>query len=277
MLKFIVLSDLHIVPEGKLSHGLCTTSRLDAAVEFVNTNHSDADFVVLAGDLADHGDLAAYERFRNSIKALKPQAYLTLGNHDKRQPFLEVFPGLADETGKVNHVIESAGHKVIVLDSLEPTLGSAGGISEAQLEWLRAQLDAAKHHPVIVVLHHNITKFHVQTDFIILQESEKLAEVLRTHPDIRQVISGHVHMTVSGTYRGLPFCTLAGAHYSIDPVLENLSGPVPALVPRREGPGQLAVVLSNADATVVHMENFLDRHLEMATELFRWNKSPDEE
>lgn len=270
MLKFIVLSDLHIVPEGQLSHGLCTTERFAQSIAYVNENHADAEFVVLAGDLADRGETAAYDRFRETLADLQPKAYLTLGNHDDRATFLKVFPDLADATGKINHVIDSHDHRVIVLDSNEPQIGGAGRIDAAQLDWLAARLDEAYDRPVIIVLHHNITKLHVQTDFIILKDNAAFAQIVSRHPDIRQVISGHVHMTSAGTYRGIPFCTVAGGHYNIEPTLETRSGPVPNPVRRREGPGQLAVVLADGDSTVVHMENFLDRHLCMAQPLFSW-------
>lgn len=274
MLKFIVLADIHIVPEGELSHGLDTAERLDQAVAFVNEHHADADLIVFAGDLTDQGDAGSYRRFKSGIEALKSPAYLTLGNHDHRPTFLAEFgENLADETGNVNHVIDLKGQRIIVLDSSDPSERGAGVLEPAQIDWLRSRLDEARGLPVIIVLHHNITKFHVQTDFIILKDNEAFAEVVATHPDIRQVISGHVHMSTAGTFRGVPFTTFAGAHYSIEPTLESRSGPVPGPVPRREGPGQLAVVLSDESSTVVHMENFLDRHLVMAPLLFGWRSS----
>ena len=55
MLKFLVFSDLHLVDEGDTSHGLDTYSRFAKGVDWVNAHHADADFCVLAGDLADLG------------------------------------------------------------------------------------------------------------------------------------------------------------------------------------------------------------------------------
>lgn len=276
MFKFIVLSDLHIVPEGEVSHGLNTTSRLMQSIDFVNDNHGDADFVVFAGDLTDHGEKAAYERFKDTLSALQLPYYLTLGNHDDRSVFLDVFgEDFSDETGNVNHVVDTKGHRVIVLDSSDPLVGGAGLIEQSQLNWLQAKLDEAADLPVTIVLHHNITKLQVQTDFIILKNNDDFAKVLLSHDDIRHVISGHVHMTSSGTFRGIPFCTLAGGHYNIEPVLESQSGGIENRVPRREGPGQLAVVISDDVSTVVHMENFLDRHLVMPDELFKWHDDID--
>lgn len=274
MLKFIILSDIHLVKEGALSHGLDTYERFIQSIDFVNENHADADFIICAGDLADHGEVEAYQRFKTAIAGLKGKLYLTLGNHDHRPTFLAEFGAeMASETGNLDHVIDLKGHRVIILDSSDPTLSDGSGhIEPAQLAWLQTKLDEVPDVPVIVVLHHNITKLQVQTDFIILDNPAAFADVLLSHKQIRQVISGHVHMTTAGCYRGLPFSTLAGGHYNIDPVLQSKSGSISStLVPRREGPGQLAVVLSDDEATVVHMENFLDRHLVLAKDLFKWD------
>ena len=278
MLKFVVLADIHLVPDGKLSHGLDTYDRLEQAVAYVNAVHGDAEFVVFAGDLADHGEAEAYARFEKAIAPLTPRAVLTLGNHDHRPTFLEQFAGMGNpDTGCVDHVMDAGGYRTIVLDSSDPDLGGAGRLSQAQLDWLSARLAEAAKQPVVIVLHHNIAPFSVQTDVIILENNDAFADIVLSHGNVRQVISGHVHMTTSGSYKGVPFCTFAGAHYGIDPMLTHRSGPVPDVtkgyvspVPRREGPGQLAVVLCDPGGVVVHMENFLDRHLVLAPELFLW-------
>ena len=270
MLKLIVLSDLHIVPEGELSHGLDTTERLETGIDFVNRRHADADLIVVAGDLADRGEKAAYERLQASLAKFAQAPVLTLGNHDNVEVFVEHFgPDRVNaQTGKVDHAIDRNGHRVIVLDTSVP--GRAGGrLDKVQLAWLEQQLEDAADKPVIIVMHHNIAPFGVPTDGIILENGEAFAELVSGNRNIRYVLSGHVHMSVSGNFRGVPFCTIAGSHYNIEPTLgaptqERSAG----FVPRREGPGQLAVVLSDDTATVVHMENYIDRHLVLSPELF---------
>ena len=59
-LKFVVMSDLHVMPEGELSVTLDTGARLEQAVEAVIARYGKADFCILAGDLADTGHPAAY-------------------------------------------------------------------------------------------------------------------------------------------------------------------------------------------------------------------------
>lgn len=271
MIKIVVLSDLHIVPEGKLSHGLDTTERLEAGIQFVNSRHADADLIILAGDLADHGETAAYQRLKASLEKFVFPPVLTLGNHDNIDRFVDQFGMelLNDQTDKIDHVIDKNGHRIIVMDTSVP--GQSGGrLEERQLVWLQQCLDTANGLPVIIIMHHNMTSFGVPTDGIILENGEAFARIAGTCATLRHVIAGHVHMSVSGTMMGVPFCTIAGGHYSIEPTLGK---PTPThgteFVPRREGPGQLAVVLSDEKATVVHMENYIDRHLVMAPRLFQ--------
>lgn len=272
MLKFLVLSDLHIVEPGTFSHGLDTVARLSQAIDFVNSEHADAAFVAFAGDLTDHGDTASYELLKSTLAPLVPPAVLTLGNHDRRPEFLSVFDDHnAEATGGVDHVLDREDHRIIVLDSQDPEMGHAGRVDSRQRAWLADRLTEAADLPVIIVLHHHFAPLHVQMDELLLVEREAFVEVLQTHPDVRMVISGHVHETSTGTYAGVPYCTNAGVHYSIEPTLLAKSGHFPNMTARREGPGQIAVVVSDAEGTVVHMENFLDANARLDPELFRWS------
>lgn len=271
MLKFIILSDLHLVPEGKLSHGIDTHERAQAAIAHVTARHADAAFAIFAGDLADHGDPATYARLKPMIEALPMPAYLTLGNHDDRDTFAQTFGPAPAPTGQMDHVIDAEGYRVIVLDTLLPGDTHAGGLSDDQYEWLTARLDEAKGTPVIVVLHHAIASLGVPTDFINLEDKPRFADTLKAHGDVRQVISGHVHMSTAGNWLGLPFTTIAGCHYSIFP---QLHGPIDT-VPRLDGPGQIGVVLASAEGVVVHHENFWDRHEVQPADLFVWNRDED--
>lgn len=258
-LKFIVMSDLHLVPEGELSLTLDTAARLDTAVEAVNARYGDADFCILAGDLADRGEASAYRRLQAIIDRISIPVFITLGNHDDRPTFFDIFGrDQAAETGKVDKVIDIKGYRIILLDSSEP--GRVDGVlTESQIDWLRARLHEARNQPVIVVLHHNANALHIRTDDIRLLDADPFIETLATHPDIRQVIAGHVHITSTATYRGIPFTTLAGGHYSVSFNVDKPDLPVRRL----SGPGQMAVVIGTEDRTTVLFEDFVDGNEEI--------------
>lgn len=253
--KIVILSDLHIVPEGETSHGIDTAEWLRLGVEAINRRHGDADLCLLAGDLTDRGDPASYERLKRILDDLQVPVRLTLGNHDDRSTFLSCFGAEhADaETGKVDLTVDAGGQRVILLDSSEPGM-DGGCLTDGQHAWLCARLVEAGDRPVIVVLHHHANPLHTRVDGIALEAGPRLVETLKTHPDIRQVIAGHVHYTSTGLWHGLPFTTLSGGHYNVTIPLDDPEAPVDRL----HGPAQMALVLSDADQTLVHFDNYVD-------------------
>jgi 3',5'-cyclic AMP phosphodiesterase CpdA len=252
-LKCVVLSDLHIVPEGETSLGLDTTDRLRHCIAAINQRHGDADLVLIAGDLADHGDRASYLRLRETLADLRVPVAITIGNHDDRPVFLDVFgQDHVSATGFVDKVIDLKGYRIILLDSAITHGRHDGRLEPEQLDWLADHLAAAEDRPVIVILHHHANPLRTAVDSIILENGDAFAEVLGAHPDVRQVIAGHVHYTSTAIWHGIPFTTMAGGHYS---VTIPLDGSEPEHL---WGPGQMAVILADADHTLVHFDNFLD-------------------
>jgi 3',5'-cyclic AMP phosphodiesterase CpdA len=253
-LKFVVMSDLHVMPKGELSMTLDTGARLEQAVDAVIDRYGDADFCILAGDLADLGQPEAYEHLKTIIARLPIPVHITLGNHDRRPAFLDVFGAdYAIETGKVDKIIDIKGYRIILLDSSEP--GRVDGVLEdVQLHWLRARLAEAMDRPVIVVLHHNANALHIRSDDIRILDPTAFIAALKTHPDIRQVIAGHVHITSTASWHGLPFTTLAGGHYSVSFNVDQPKAPIR----RIDGPGQMAIVIGTPDRTTVLFDDFID-------------------
>lgn len=264
LLKFVVLSDLHLGPPGVPVNGLDTGARLAEAIEVISRDHADAAFVLLAGDLADRGEIDAYHHLRDRLAALPMSVYITLGNHDDRTAFLSVFGSERDDPlGRVSTVVDAGGHRIILLDTTEPGL-VGGRLCDGRLNWLAERLDEARGRPVIVVQHHHANPLSLPVDEIILENAEDYLAVLQRHPEVRQVIAGHVHLPTTAVWRGIPMTTLAGSHYSVSPHVPG----VPGRQRQLEGPAQMAVVLLSDDGVTVHFQDHSDRHLTLAPGLF---------
>lgn len=266
-MKFVVLSDLHLGPPGIAVNGLDPAARLAAAVQAINRDHGDAAFVAIAGDLADLGEVQAYEVLRDLLAPLAMPCHITIGNHDQREAFLSIFgAALCDPEGLVSKAIDLDGYRVILLDTTTPGT-HAGALCAGRRDWLAARLDEAANRPVIVVMHHHANVLSLPVDEIPLADGAGFAQLLKRHPDVRMVISGHVHLTTAGFWHGLPMTTLAGSHYSVNAHLPGMAGNQLRL----EGPAQMAVVLADADGVTVHFQDYLQRHLELASGLFAWD------
>lgn len=263
-LKFVVLSDLHLAAPGVPVNGLDTGARTAGALEVILRDHADAAFVLLAGDLADQGEVAAYHHLHGLLARLPMPVHITLGNHDDRAAFLTVFgEGRDDPQGRVSATIDAAGHRIILLDTTEPGL-VGGRLCQGRLEWLAARLDEAADRPVIIVQHHHANPLFLPVDRIILENADDYLAVLKRHPDVRQVIAGHVHLPTAALWKGIPMTTLAGSHYSVSPQVPGVPGDQRQL----EGPAEMAVVLVCDDGVTVHFQDHGERHLTLAPGLF---------
>lgn len=262
--KVIVLSDIHLMDEGDIHDDLGNLDRLNTAIDRINAAYADADLVVFAGDLVDRGRAgpSAYHVLKAALERLQVPYALTIGNHDFRASFVDVFgAAYCDENGYVQSSHDFGETRVIVLDSVSDKAAPegfrggdpAGQLCEARLTWLDRKLAAGR--PVLVILHHPPLQLQISSDVMALQEPEALIERLARHGSVRCVLSGHIHMTTTAWRSGIPFTTIAGGFSTTAEDFGSSQGKL-----RREGPAQMAVVLSDAEQTVVHFDNYLDVH-----------------
>jgi len=211
MQKIIVFTDTHMEPEvaeGRLDPDI----QLQKGIAHVNEFNGDADRVVFCGDLTHSGDVVSYEMLRRRLEDLELPFHLLLGNHDNRENFLSVFEDVMfDEDGFVQQVIDTHDARLILLDTLngppyDYPYSHQGMLCEKRLSWLDEQLKTAGAKPCIIFMHHppHNTGF-VAMDTIKLIDGEAFYDVLQRYNNVRHIVCGHVHRTISGSYRGIPF------------------------------------------------------------------------
>jgi 3',5'-cyclic AMP phosphodiesterase CpdA len=253
-MKFIHLTDLHLVPPGRRLYGLDPNERLEAAIADVNAHHADSAFVLITGDLAHHGELAAYEALRTALDSLVPPCHLLLGNHDDRAAFRQVFPDVpVDGHGFVQQVVETPEGPFILLDTHQPGT-HAGWLCAERLAWLDRALASCEGRPVRLALHHPPFALGLPCmDAIALTQQEVLTEILGRPGPVRHLFFGHVHRPIHGTWNGIPFSTHRGLNHQVALTMKEAPG-----IPGSHEPPAYAVVTVAGDTTVVHIHDFLD-------------------
>jgi 3',5'-cyclic-AMP phosphodiesterase len=253
-MKFIHVSDLHLVPKGDKLWGLDPFARFEACLDDIAKFHHDAAFVVISGDLAERGEVLAYRQLKARLTDFPIETHLMLGNHDDRGHFFSAFPEAPrDPAGFVQSAIAREDSLFLMLDTLKGPPSSAGLYCAKRKAWLRAELAGAGDRPVYVFMHHPpFSIAHDLMDLIMLDDAEDFLALLVGHA-VRHVFFGHAHRPVSGQFHGMSF----SAPPSLVHQLPLVSGSVATIY--SDEPAMYAVVHASPDKVLVHMDAFLNR------------------
>ncbi|MEM6483121.1 MAG: phosphodiesterase [Pseudomonadota bacterium] len=259
MQKVLVFTDLHIVPEGETIIGLDPAERLAQGLDHALARHSDAAAIILTGDLTHHGAPEEYNRLKTVLSRCPLPLTMTLGNHDIRSAFRKVFPEAVPNEGFAQHLIDLQDTRLIILDTLDekPPVLHSGWLCQERLHWLDCALREAIGQRVVLFMHHPpaATGFP-NMDAIALREPERLARVLRSHPNVVQIVAGHVHRTCQTSLkledgRRVPVTIFKSTCHQMpmDLLAENPHLSV-------DEPGAYGVLLLRDDGVIVHTEDF---------------------
>lgn len=258
-MKFIHLSDTHLLPPGQKVFDLDPTDHLDSCLRSIRENHSDAELMVLGGDLTYDGQEEAYQTLSQRLEGFPIPALFIPGNHDDREAMAANLPGLVpDGSGFLHQVCQTQAGAFILLDTQSgphKSKNQHGLLCPARRDWLAARLEDNRDRPVYLFMHHPpFASGLAFMDRTRLREPEILAELLDHHPDVRHLFIGHLHRRLSGSWRGIPFSVPGSTSFQLALDL----GPDPDLTISLEQPSYAVVNLSE-ETTIVHLEYFLDR------------------
>ncbi|MGQ7847895.1 metallophosphoesterase [Granulosicoccus sp. 3-233] len=257
-MKVIHLTDLHISPDPVMN---CDSIEpCEAALRHIARFHTDADLIVVTGDLSDHGDRESYLKLRQLLMdaglADDPRLRLLLGNHDDRKVFQSVFPETPkDSNGFTQWAEKTESGLFVYLDTHEPGTNT-GHFCEDRSAWLDATLSSAQadNTPAWLFMHHNPTPVHVlSADSIGLLNGSSFRTLIGKYRDIvRHIAFGHCHFTLSGSLHGVPLSANRGTARALWPGVEQ---PQPRFA---TGPLErhYNVMLINDESTVIHSIDF---------------------
>lgn len=150
--------------------------------------HTDAEFVLLLGDLADNAEPASHAAIRDHFKRLGKPIYAQIGNHDHksntdRRSYEQHFPS------QTNYWFEHRGWQFVGIDSTQGTSFEKTQVQAPTLGWLDTYLPKMQRERPTVLFTH-----------FPLADGVKMAplnggDVLNRFREfnLRGVFSGHYH------------------------------------------------------------------------------------
>lgn len=213
MTRFILLSDLHLSAPETSDPGLLadTPARLDHALACLARLKPAPEFVVLAGDLTNLGDVASYALLREKLETVSVPLIPALGNHDLRAGYHAVFGG----EGPLFSEQVIGGLHIITLDTLLEGQTS-GALDAAQRTVLAAALAARPDLPRLIVLHHPPRLgSEMAWETLDAESTDALAAILAGE-EVVALLAGHVHIDRVTLWQGWPVITTTGLHNGVD-------------------------------------------------------------
>jgi Icc protein len=193
------ISDPHIRLTDEASQPALTR-----AVERVLALDPPPAAVLLTGDIANSGTEEEHARAAELLAPLPMPVHRVAGNHD-----------LFSE--RTEYAVSAGGVRIVACDTSVP------GRDDGKLDVaaLAARLDEDTTTPTIVAMHHPpIDVGLAWLDVIGLPPEDRaaLADLLRRSPQVKRVVAGHVHRTVTGTMGGCPVitCTSTNIQAALD-------------------------------------------------------------
>jgi len=248
-MKLVHISDIHLTCPGERMGGLDPHRRFAQALDVVRTNHSDADRIIITGDLTHWGEPEAYTALNGALTDLPCPVRLLMGNHDDRSNFLDTFPDQPrDENGFVNYAEDMDDTRLIYLDTTAPRT-HAGHFCVDRIAWLQAQLESCTRARLF--MHHNVmTLGKPAEDKIALVPEDRPAftDLLKRFASkIDYLHFGHIHAVCTGTYCGIPFASVRSTGNQSLPDFTE-----PELLHGGPLAPSFAIIEAGADMTVIH-------------------------
>ncbi len=217
--RFAVISDLHIaLPQTIWDHPSrfhlveISIPALELALDHLE--NLDLDFLLLPGDLTQHGEPDNHSWLANRLAKLPFPAYAIPGNHDvptllpeEKSIGLQDFPHYYRQFGYTNpdqlyYTCELLpGVQLIGLNSnqFDESGQQIGRLDEPQLAWVEQILTENKDKLVMVMIHHNVIEHlpgqtnHPLGQRYMLENAPALLKLLK-YAGVNLIFTGHLHV-----------------------------------------------------------------------------------
>ncbi|HEY9789431.1 MAG TPA: metallophosphoesterase [Candidatus Obscuribacterales bacterium] len=209
---FAFVTDVHLANDVEDSYELVHESQLFLQELVKELNAERPDFVMFGGDQVQTigKNEANWNTFLDCLQPLNAPWSFVLGDRDVSGPIpVDKFKTYGRDWKLVGVQGENAYWSqnpkivpdihVVGLDTSLPNT-TLGGMSRRQLDWLKQDLDAHKNQFTIVFCHHPLLPPPPYDggppwDEYVIPDGGAVREILGVNPQVKLVISGHVHVS----------------------------------------------------------------------------------
>lgn len=190
-INIIQITDTHILDDGAPSfNDFDTSASLMRVVNEIMESESDADLILLTGDLVHEPTKTAYQKLADHLSVLTTPILSLPGNHDAPELMKYVMGANGHDTG---NLIKFDDWLIILLNTC--VIGEhSGELSAAELEFLQTSLEENQGAYCLIALHHPPVLINSSwMDAMTLVNAKDFFNIVEEHKQVRGIIWGHIH------------------------------------------------------------------------------------
>ncbi|SJM93326.1 metallophosphoesterase [Crenothrix polyspora] len=221
------LTDLHLFAEQHgVFNGVNTRNSYNQVLNHVRQHYSTPDVIVITGDLAHDNACETYQYIADSLKVFNAPVYCVLGNHDHSKNAYRVYP-LAPVTTDLHCVFGQ--WQIVLLDSNhQPEAGSyQGEVSAVELQRVGALLSRYPKLWTLIAMHHNLPQHDDRGVAIEVRNHQQVMAYFEQQPNIKVVLSGHVHQEFVIVQNGVCYLSTPATGYQSTSRSGQVTGEAP--------------------------------------------------
>ncbi len=190
-INIIQITDTHILDDGAPSfNDFDTSASLLKVLDKIKQSETDADLILLTGDLVHEPTETAYQKLADHLSVLTIPILSLPGNHDIPELMRYVMGANGHDTG---NLIKLENWVIILLNTCVRGEHS-GALSNEELAFLRTSLEAnSDSHCLIALHHHPVLIGSSWMDAMTLINAADFLNVVDDYDNVRAIIWGHIH------------------------------------------------------------------------------------
>ncbi|PMK67070.1 hypothetical protein BCT93_22780 [Vibrio lentus] len=251
-IRVIQVSDLHLAKEIAFElKGVNTYQSASQTMQAINASNADA--VVVTGDISEDGSLESYQHFNTLCHQHNVhEPHCLPGNHDNLE-------NMASQLKNIPYC-ESLrlGNWLFIFVNTHRQGFDDGAIGTDEYQRVTSLLTRYPEQHVALFMHHHALPIgSAWIDQYQIRDRDTFLAWLRDYPTIRAVITGHIHQTFSAIQEGVAF------YGSPSTCVQFVQGREKAEVAEL-GPGYRELVFradGEVDTQVIHLSSFSSSNL----------------
>ncbi len=220
-ISVLQITDTHLLGDtSKNFLGINTYESLKTVIDTIKNQNLHYDFVIMTGDISQDFSIESYKTFVNIMEELEAPVFVLPGNHDSHQIMYEVLDNSFVSLDK--HIICDNWQFI----SLSSTVyeKAYGFVEEKEIEFLKDCYYKNEHLNTVVCVHH-LPKLvgSKWLDTQTMKNQDYFNDVLKTMPNVKLVLSGHVHQEYDCVIDNIRYMASPSTSIQFEPKSEMFS------------------------------------------------------